>query len=127
MPHNVNISHGLSYSRAFSRTGLRVSKASQSPVPIGNRPIELHLYSPNASVSILARMYTIFWVKRVLNDLEEEDDGANGANAVYYIRLVDCEDVFYRLDVEECVPVLMAATFLNGLNISMNTIPMLKI
>jgi len=40
----------------------------------------------------------------VLNDLEEEDDGAKGANAV-----------------------LIAATFLNGLNISMNTIPMLKI
>jgi len=31
------------------------------------------------------------------------------------------------LDVKEHVPVLIAATFLNGLNISMNTIPMLKI
>jgi len=53
---------------------------------------------------MLARMYTIFWTNNVLIDLEEEDDGANGANAV-----------------------LIAATFLNGLNISMNTIPMLKI
>jgi len=88
----------------ISGDGLRVSNASQSPVPIGNKPIELHLYSPNASVSMLARIYTIFWRKRVLNDLEEEDDGAKGANAV-----------------------LIAATFLNGLNISMNTIPMLKI
>lgn len=70
------------YSRAFLRTGPRVSNANQSPVPIGKRPIELHLYSPNASVSILARIYTIFWRKRVLNDLEEADDGANGANAV---------------------------------------------
>ena len=33
----------------------------------------------------------------------------------------------YRVDVKEHVPVLIAATFLNGLNISMNTIPMLKI
>lgn len=40
----------------------------------------------------------------MLNDLGEEDDGAKGANAA-----------------------LIAATFLNGLNISMNTIPMLKI
>jgi len=32
---------------------------------------------------MLARIYTIFWTKSVLNDLEEEDDGANGANAVY--------------------------------------------
>jgi len=31
------------------------------------------------------------------------------------------------VEVEERVPVLIAATFLNGLNISMNTIPMLKI
>jgi len=86
------------YSRAFSRTGPRVSNATQSPVPIGNRPIELHLYSPNASVSILARMYTIFWAKRVLNDLDEEDDGANGANAVFlHIGSVDyTEDVSCR-------------------------------
>ena len=69
--------------RSISRTGPRVSNANQSPVPIGNSPIELHLYSPNASVSMLARTYTIFWTKRVLNDLEEDDDGANGANAVY--------------------------------------------
>lgn len=43
-------------------------------------------------------------MNRVLNDLGEDGDGANGANAV-----------------------LIAATFLNGLNSNMNTIPMLKI
>lgn len=75
--------------KSISRTGLRVSNANQSPVPIGNRPIELHLYNPKASVSMLARIYTIFWRNSVLNDLEEEDDdGANGANAVWGIGCV---------------------------------------
>ena len=37
-------------------------------------------------------------MKRVLNDLEEEDDGAKGANAVQSIGLVDYEDVLYRSD-----------------------------
>jgi len=41
--------------------------------------------------------------------------------------LAVCEDVCGRVDVGEHVPVLMAATFLNGLNSNMNTIPMLKI
>ena len=35
--------------------------------------------------------------------------------------------MFYRSDAEEDVSVLIAATFLNGLNIGMNTIPMLRI
>ena len=65
----------------------------------------------------------------MLNDFEEEDDeGAKGANAVYrWISVGDDEDVCGRVDVGKDVPVLMAATFLNGLNSNMNTIPMLKI
>ena len=56
----LSIPHGplaCAIYRCYSRrTGPRVSNASQSAVPIGNRPIELHLYSPNASVSMLARI-----------------------------------------------------------------------
>ena len=69
-------------SERISPTGHRVSNASQSPVPIGNSPIELHLYSPNSSVGILARTYMTFWTKRVLNN-SEEDGGVNDVNAVH--------------------------------------------
>ena len=47
---------------------------------------------------------------------------------IVWISVVDDEGVCGRVDVGgEYVPVLMAATFLNGLNSNMNTIPMLKI
>jgi len=80
------------------------SKASQSPVPVGNSPIDLHFHNPSASVRRLARIYTNFWSGKTERDLGEEGDGANGAKAV-----------------------LIAATLLNGLISSMNTIPMLNI
>ena len=67
-------------------------------------------------------------MSRALNDLDEEGDGANGANAV---RVGEFGGLRGRArvagrDAEKHIPALMAATFLNGLNISMNTIPMLK-
>ena len=65
-------------------------------------------------------------MKRVLNDLEEEDDGAKGANAAYH-RVSGLRGRVLPCGYGECVPVFIPATFLNGLNINMNTIPMLKI
>ena len=61
----------------------------------------------------------------MLNDLEEEDDGAKGAKAVYH-RMSGLRGCGLRCGRRRYAPVFMAATFLNGLNINMNTIPMLK-
>ena len=57
-PWDISVSNQqfILFENSFKHTGLRVSNANQSPVPIGNKPIELHLYSPSASVSMFARI-----------------------------------------------------------------------
>lgn len=59
----------------------RVSKANQSPVPVGSNPIERHFHRPNARVRRLQRIYATFCNERVLKAFGDEDAGANGANA----------------------------------------------
>lgn len=102
-PHHVHRSF-LDYSSDSSGAIARLSNASQSPVPVGIRPIERHFQRPTASVNRLHAMYAIFWRGRTLSDLTLAGVGANGANAAF-----------------------IPAIFLKGDRRSMNTIPMLKI
>ena len=106
-----------------ARTCPLVSNANQSPVPVGSRPIDRHFQRPSASVRRLHRRYAIFCRGRVVKDFGGAEAGAKGANATHIVRFQDGGNSEYPTDV----PVLIAARFLNGLESSMNTMPMLKI
>jgi hypothetical protein len=76
-----------------------VSNASQSPVPVGRRPIERHFHSPTANVSKLHATYASFWSGSVSNEFAFEDVGAKGAKAIihhggYHISSLDAHAVF---------------------------------
>ena len=68
-------------------TDPRVSNANQSPVPVGNKPIERHFHKPSASVKRLQRKYTIFCSGNVESAFASTPFGANGAKARGKIRL----------------------------------------
>jgi hypothetical protein len=55
-----HVSFTYSERRRKARTSPLVSKASQSAVPIGRRPIDWHFHSPTPSVRILHNTKTIF-------------------------------------------------------------------
>ena len=65
----------------------RVSNANQSPVPIGNNPIDRHFHSPIANVKRLQSKYTIFCSGSVVSAFGSGEcflsprTGENGANA----------------------------------------------
>ena len=65
----------------------RVSNASQSPVPVGRRPIERHFQSPTASVKRLHAIYAIFCSGRTVNELALAGVGANGVNAISTVQV----------------------------------------
>jgi hypothetical protein len=58
-----------------------VSKASQSPVPVGSSPIDRHFQSPTPNVNRLQAKYRSFAIGSVVMDFDFACTGANGANA----------------------------------------------
>lgn len=111
-------------------TGPLVSNANQSPVPVGNNPIDRHFHRPSANVSRLQIKYTIFCRGSVVKALGSTGEaffsavGAKGANASVFHPL---ENIAIMSEDGLDVPLLIPARFLKGLDSSMNTIPMLKI
>lgn len=65
----------------MTRTMPRVSNASQSPVPVGIRPIERHLYIPRAIVKILHPKKASFCRVSVEKEVGSEFLGAKDVNA----------------------------------------------
>lgn len=94
-----------------SGAGPLASNASQSAVPVGSNPIDLHFHRPTARVRMLHNRYTTFCKGNTVSDFASggvlsfgDGLGANGAKAAF-----------------------IPAIALNGFNNSINTIPMLNI
>lgn len=88
---------------------------------MGNNPIDRHFHNPKPSVKTFARIYTNFCNGSTENDLEFVGDGANDANAGSHL-----SGRYWHI-AKYYTPVLIAATFLNGLRSNMKTMPMLNI
>jgi hypothetical protein len=107
---------------ANKRTRSRLSKASQSPVPVGSKPMDLHFHRPTPSVKRLHRKYSSFCASRVENAAESDLAGAKGLKA-------DSRFSAFRSGTckSAVLPEFMVVRFLTGVRSNMKTMPILKI